>query len=746
MPAPEVKATATGSSQVRGRVANSLVLRNTVPPQTTRSGVVLRRDLVDRLGAVGAGQVVSVAAPAGYGKSTVLAQWLNSDSRPGAWLTVHSEDNDPATMMSNIVFSLRIGGVLSADASTGVRFTSRTAVTRGVDQLIRALEGADPGILVLDEAQNLRSRASRDLVGELALRLPETLTLAVATRSEVRLPLGQLRLQGGLVEVAAEDLVMTSEEATELAGRIGLDTDDALIADLVEHTEGWPVAVYLSLLAIKSGSGSPIPHEIRGDDRFMADYLQKELIAHLSPPRATFLMRSSVLNEFSGELCDFVLQRTGSQRILEKLELSNLLIIPLDRQRRWYRYHQVLKEYLRDQLQRVEPESVASLHLRAAVWYEEHDLPEPAIDHAMAAGDEDRAARLVAATARLVFSQGRVETLERWLGWFEKPGRIDRHPSIAAIGALTYALLGNEAVARLWAGIVDDATDLGPVAGLVRAAMCSGGIDQMLADAVAAEEALNPNSDWHSAAVAFQGLALYWTGDVQAADARFALAAKTAEYHDARPAAAFSIAVRSAIMASRGDYTEASMLAEHSVSVVESAGFEAIATSVLPFVAAARAAMRGGDPVRARRMLGRAVALRPVLSPAAPVIAFHTLVEMAEAHMEVGDIAGARLAVGAIDDIMRQRPRLGLPEDRFVDLKARVAAMPAGQVGASTLTNAELRVLPLLGTHLSFAEIGDRLYVSRHTVKTQAMSIYRKLGASSRSEAVQLAKEMYLLH
>lgn len=720
--------------------------RNTVPPQTTRSGVVLRRELVDRLGAVGAGHVISVAAPAGYGKSTVLAQWLDSDSRPGAWLAIDREDNDPATMMSDILSSLRRGGILGADASSGIRFTSGTAVTRGVDQLIHALEGADPGILVLDEAQNLRSRASRDLVGELALRLPETLTLAVATRSDVRLPVVQLRLQGGLVEVEAADLVMTSDEAIELARYVGVDNDEAFIADLVEHTEGWPVAVYLSLLAIRSGSGSTVPRGIRGDDRFMADYLQKELIAHLSQPRATFLMRSSVLDEFSGELCDFVLQRTGSQRILEKLESSNLLIVPLDRQRRWYRYHQVLKEYLREQVQRDEPESVAPMHVRAAVWYEEHDLPETAIDHAMAAGDEDRAARLVAVTARLVFSQGRIETLKRWLGWFEGAGRIDRHPSIAAIGALTYALLGNEAVARLWAGIVDEAADLGPIAGLVRAAMCSGGIDQMLADAVAAEEALSPTSDWHSAALAFQGLALYWRGDIEAADARLALCARTAEHHDARPAAAFSIAVRSAIMASRGDHTEASMLAEHSVQAVESAGFEAIATSVLPYVAAARAAARGGDPVQARRMLGRAVALRPVLSPAAPVIALHTLLEMAEGHMELGDISGARLAVRAIDDIMRQRPRLGLPEDRFVDIKARVAAMPVGQVGASTLTNAELRVLPLLGTHLSFAEIGDRLYVSRHTVKTQAMSIYRKLGASSRSEAVQLAKEMYLLH
>jgi LuxR family transcriptional regulator, maltose regulon positive regulatory protein len=740
---PEVEAE---SLRVRRRATDSRISRKVVPPQTIRSGVVLRRELVDRLGAVEAGHVVSVAAPAGYGKSTVLAQWLDSDSRSGAWLAVDREDNDPAAMLRDILSSLRSGGVLGADASWGVRFTSGTAVTRGVDQLVGALEGADPGILVIDEAQHLRSRASRDVIGELALRLPQTLTLAVATRSDVRLPMGQLRMQGRLEEIGASDLVLTQEEATELAGEIGVHREGAFIADLLEHTEGWPVAVYLSLLAIKSGGGSTAPYEIRGDDRFIADYLQKEFVGRVSPSRASFLMRSSVLHEFSGDLCDFVLQRTGSHRILETLESSNLLITPLDRKRRWYRYHHVLKEYLQSQLQRDEPESVAALNLRAAVWYEEHGLPEAAIDHAMAAGDEDRAARLVTVVARSVFGQGRIETLTRWLSWFEEAGRIDRHPSIAVLGALTYALLGNEAVARRWAGTMDEGTDLGPVAGVVRAAMCPGGIDQMLADAVAAREALNASSDWHSAAMAFEGMALYWKGDIGAADARFALAAKTAEGHDARPAQAFSIAARSTIMASRGDYAEANMLAEHSVRILEGSGLEEIATSVLPYVTSARAAMRAGDPVQARRMLGRAVAIRPVLSAAAPIIALHTLVEMVEAHLEVGDISGARLAVRAIDDIMRQRPRLGLPEERFADLRAQVAAMPAGHVGASTLTNAELRVLPMLGTHLSFAEIGDRLYVSRHTVKTQAMSIYRKLGASSRSEAVELAKEMYLLH
>lgn len=373
-----------------------------------------------------------------------------------------------------------------------------------------------------------------------------------------------------------------------------------------------------------------------------------------------------------------------------------------------------------------------------------------AIHHAMAAGDEDATAGLVARAARTVFAAGHGDTVRGWLSWFEEEGHSARYPAIALLAVMVYASIGDVAVTQRHAAVVFEQADqpsgpLVPMAKIARGLLCPAGIAQVHRDGLEAREALTPASEWYPAALSIEGIGLLWSGDTNAADANFALAAEMGERFSAAPASVFTLATRSAIASERAEYDEASTLASHALRLVRQLGMERYATSVLSFVVAARAMRRRGDPAEARRLLNQASALRPLLTVALPVVSVQTLLEMAEARLEFGDAGGARQMLREVADILHERPGLGGLEDRFTTLREQLAEVPAVRSAASTLTNAELRLLPFLVTHLSFPEIGERLYISRHTVKTQAMSIYRKLGSSSRSEAVQVAREMHLL-
>ena len=314
---------------------------------------------------------------------------------------------------------------------------------------------------------------------------------------------------------------------------------------------------------------------------------------------------------------------------------------------------------------------------------------------------------------------------------------------------LAYCNIGEPGRSRHWMAVaVAKSGELGalrPLLDLARAVMCPQSIDHMRADAIAAQEGLTAASEWYAAATALAGIATFWKGEIDDADALFAMAAEAGDRYDAAPASALAYAVRSGIANDRGDRTRAEALVERALRLVHEHRLERIAACVLPFVAAARGATRRGDPAAAARLLARATALRPALSMATPVVSVHTLLEMAEAEAELANIGGARQVLREASDIVHQCGNLGPLEDRLNEMKERIATAPMGDVGVATLTNAELRLLPLLATHLSFPEIGERLYVSRHTIKSQAMSIYRKLGASSRGEAVQIARERYLL-
>ena len=690
--------------------------------------MVPRTALLKRLETAPTTRLLCVTAPPGYGKTTLLAQW--AERRGGvAWVSLDRRDNDPVVLLSYLAVALdRVEpvdpGLFRTLASPGA-----TSAASLVPRFVAGLSSmARPVAVVLDNLEQLANRDCLDAVAEVALRLPAGSQLALASRARPALPEALTRPSGQLLEVGPEELAMDGQEARALLEHAGVRPSDAQVAELLERTEGWPVGLYLA----SSAAGG--------------------LLDRLSEPTVTFLTRTAVLDQLSGPLCDAVLGVSGSERVLASLAESELLLVEVDRRNRWYRYHQLLRELLLDELERREPERVPELHRRTADWYEGQGLAELAVDHGQAAGDADRVSRLVATLAFPAYAGGRVETVRRWFGWFEDRGLVERYPHLAVLGAQLEALLGDPAGAERWAAAAERGRSSAPSDGtldasmaLLRTLLCRDGMAGMRTDAAAAFTGLAPDSPWRATALLMEGIGHLLDGQAELAEPILARVGGVAEQHGAMPAASAALGERAIIAMERRQWEEAGRLAGRALAALEDGHLDGYVVAAFVHAVAARAALGQGDAARAREHLARAVRLRPLLTSAMPHRAVQTLVELAQAYLALDDVAGARTALRQADEILRRRPNLGVLPGQAADLRAALDRVGQGTPGASSLTGAELRLLPLLSTHLTLLEIGERLHLSRNTVKTQAVSIYRKLGVSSRSEAMQRVRELGLL-
>ena len=468
-----------------------------------------------------------------------------------------------------------------------------------------------------------------------------------------------------------------------------------------------------------------------------------------------FLTRTAVLDRLSGPLCDAVLDTSGSAAVLTSLERSNLLIIPLDRQRDWYRYHPLFRELLRGELERHEPALVGELTGRAARWCQHHGLPEAAIGYAMDAGDADLAARGVEQAAISVYRSGRLATVQAWFDWFDDHGLIQQYPAVAVLGAWIQALGGHAAAAERWA----DAAERGSYQGmlpdgsasiegwraLLRAKLCRHGVTQMRADAELALTLIPVGSLWRAPAQLLLGISHLLADDLGVADDVLAEAVEVAEDTGATVAASVALAERAILAIGRQHWREAQTLVEQARSVVGTAHLEDCVTSMVVYAAAARVAIHHGNRDQAEEALTRSRQLQPQATHALPYYAAQARLELTRAYLALSDVAGARTVLREVGDLLRWRPDLGILRDQANQLRSQLDHLRGDAIGTSPLTTAELRLLPLLPTHHSFREIGQRLHLSQHTVKSQALSIYHKLGVSSRGEAIHSARMLGLL-
>ena len=715
--------------------------------------MVARTALVERLAATQA-PVITVTAPPGYGKTTLMAQWAGQPGSRVAWLSCDDADNDPVVLLSALAIALdRIGpvdpAIFPALASSGAGVTM-------VPRLVSAVASVQPPVTVLlDQAEAVTNRQCRNAIAEFALRLPPGWRLALASRTEVPLPTARLRAQGGLLEVTADDLAMGAVEAGALMRGAGAQADEEGLRDLLRRTEGWPTGLYIAALAMNSGTRrSAAGFTFTGDDVFMGDYLRSELLDRISGTEVSFLTRTSVLDRMSGSLCDAILGEPGSGAVLEQMEARNLLVVPLDRHREWYRYHHLFRELLQAELRRREPQAAQDLHFRAAEWLEANAMPEAAIDHAHAAGDYDRVARLILELQQPVWASGRVETVRRWMEWIRDATAAEYYGAIAAHGSLIFALLGQAGEAERWmaaaeraspAGILPDGSTMEGTLAYLRACLCRDGAAGMRRDSRVALDGLSPASPYRATMLYTEGLSYLLEDEPLRAEPLLARALDYATHLDAPPLITLILAQQCATAAQRDSWSEVTPLAKRAAAIVQTGHFDDYWSSALVYAWAARAALHEGDSSQGRFYLKRASRLRPLLTYMLPVVSVQALLEMAHSYIMLADRAGAAAVLTQARGILLQRPDLGLLPAQADRLEAKLATIKARAAGPSALTAAELRLLPLLSTHLPVPEIAAELFLSPHTVKSEMKSIYRKLGATSRTQAVTRSRELGLL-
>jgi LuxR family maltose regulon positive regulatory protein len=696
--------------------------------------------------------VVGVTAPAGYGKSTLLAQWAEEDDRPIGWVSLDRFDDDPAALLFLLASAFsRISGDTELVADVGGLGVS--VLGRAAPRLAAALRTSPvPFVLMLDDLHDLRSPACHDVLEVVISGIPQGSQLVAASRSE-QSHLPRLRTSGDALDLVAGDLALDVAGAEEIFFQAHVNITHEVAVAVTARTEGWPVGLYLAAVIARGNRGDALA--ISGDDRYVADYMYREALAQLPDGVRRFLRRTAVLDQLCAPLCDAILEESGADAQLRGLEATSLFLVPLDRRRAWYRYHALFREFLLADLRRVEPDVIAKLHLRAADWYESNGSPALAVEHLLNTTERDRCVHLVAALTLATYQAGQMSTVQRWLFALGRSA-VEEYPPLAVLAGWMAVLSGQTADAQRWAAFLDTASfDLMPVDGtasfdsswaMLRATMCPAGPAQMATDASLAVAEEPPWSPWRGTALLLDAEANLLVGDSDRAAALFKETCSVAGPQSDADNIVLSKSELAVLAMDDGRWAEAGKDLEYALSLVEDLRLHDYAVSVLAFAAAARLALHRGDQHEATRHLARAMRARPFCTFVFPWLAVRARLQLARVYLASADQAPARYLMLEIDDILRERPALGVLVDEVSAFRGVLNADAHQAIGGeSPLTPAELRVLPYLQTHLTIREIGVRLFVSRNTVSSEMRSIYRKLGATSRNDAVQRAMTVGLL-
>ena len=447
-----------------------------------RTHLVRRPQLAKRLTQGAVGPLTLVSAPAGFGKTTLLAQWLAESGMPSAWLSLEPGDNEPVRFLSYVIAALQtLDPHLGTVAFTLLQMPQQAAAETVLTLLTNDVgsPGRDRGdfVLVLDDYHVIDAQPIDHALTFLVEHLPPQMHLVIATREDPPLPLARLRVRGHLTELRATDLRFTPSEAAEfLNQRMGLTLSAEDIAALERRTEGWIAGLQLAAISLQGQQDATgFITSFTGSHHFVLDYLLEEVLGQQDARLQTFLLRTSILDRMTGSLCDAVLldPSASGQATLEYLEHANLFLVPLDNERRWYRYHHLFADLLRQRLQQRNASStgdevvdVTELHRRASLWYEDHGLSIEAFHHAAAANDVARAERLIEGEGMPLQFRGAGTPI---LNWLESLPRtvLDARPSLWVTYASTLLFGGQHiaveqklqaAEAALAAAVPDDRT------------------------------------------------------------------------------------------------------------------------------------------------------------------------------------------------------------------------------------------------------------------------------------------------
>jgi len=729
-------------------------------PPLTRKEWVERPDLLKSL-ADGEVKLTLVAAPPGFGKTTLVAQWRSHDRRPFAWVSLETVDNDPVRLWRHVVSSLGLAcPAFDGDKVLAMLRGQAPDLPGAVLPLLVSEMAALPErvVLVLDDYHLVKAAACHEQVALLLGHLPPRVRVVIATRADPPLPLARMRARAEMAEIRAAELRFDHQEAVELIQAVAAVELSERDADrLVMMTEGWPAGLYLVALTIRrDASPNVLARQLSGTNKFIADYLVEDVLNQQPSSIREFLMRTSILTRFSAPLCDAVTGSTDAAAIIEVLERENLFVVPFGDRRQWFRYHHLFAQVLRGQLARTEPHLVPSLHARASAWHQEHGSPDEAIIHALAADDIDRASELIARHFRAYNASGRGATVRYWLRRIGDD-RIASTPLAAHCAVWTAAGTGDQQVIRRFLPAIEAAGNAGPLpdgmrsfassAALVQALCGFDGIGPMRAAALRAVAVeTDPGSRWHGAAHSALSIALYWAGDFEAA---------ATHAHEGRlnPEAAapyhlLASTVLTWLAIEAGQVMRAAEAARQAweLGTSPSLGLDGTARSSYAYLAAGALDASQGQLHEARAKLEHALEMRWKRLGISPWPTLEGLLRLAPVLASLGDRTQAIAVLGEARQLLDSRPDgAEAQRARLEGLERRLAVTRRPAVSGEQLTGREQDVLRMLQSTLSLRDISRELYVSPNTVKTHTRMLYRKLDVSDRQEAVARGRELGLL-
>ncbi|HEY1323150.1 MAG TPA: AAA family ATPase [Streptosporangiaceae bacterium] len=691
-----------------------------------------------------------VVAPAGWGKSTIVADWLARDAVTAGWVSLDGGDNDPKRFWRYLLLAADQAGSAAGAAALRRLDAAGSDVLRDVlPAFVNELASAEaPLVLVLDDYHLVTSAGVHATVATLLERSPPQLHVMLITRADPPLPLSRLRVRGDMVELRADDLRFSAGEAVEFfSSRLGPLLSEQDVLRLLARTEGWAAGLQLAALRLRDRADpAEFIERLTGADWHIVNYLGEEVLASQPPEVREFLLVTSVLNRMCAPLCDALTERADGTGLISDIYRANLFLVPLDDEHRWFRYHHLFGGLLRHELARTAPDRPSVLHRRAARWFADHGDAAEAIGHAIASGDETLSGRLVAAHWRQPFNAGQLETVRMWLD---------------ALPAELVAADASLSAARVWVAL--DTGRLEEVGAALDAAETSVPPDTQLmvlralqmykaGDVGGAAARLReiPGADDPFIATVHrlvQGISWMWLGDTGRAGDLLVEAARRAEDDGNRLAYIYAEGCRALLAVNRGDLALADSLVADAESVVGQALSDSHFVAMFPALARARLGIEHADWPGARRAAGAAVELgRRGAGRVELAAALLTAAKANRICPDPQDPGGDPNAlVGEARSILRHCADPGPLVITWLTGEQRAAAHTRQEGLIEPLTDRELTILRLLPAPHTLRELASDLFVTPNTLKTHLRAIYRKLGAESREEAVIRARERGLI-
>jgi LuxR family maltose regulon positive regulatory protein len=702
--------------------------------------------------------VILVVAPPGFGKTTLLSRWEQLDERPFGWLSLDAGDNDPVVFWSYVKLAIRMA---MEQAATGVtpgseefdRSTAPGDVTKtSITGMLNAIGATGSEIvLVIEDWHWITNPEVLTGLSLLLTRHPANMTIALSARSDPAIPLGRLRVRPDLLELRVSVLSFTLEETNEfLNSALGLGLSPEAVRTLWVRTEGWPAGLYLAYLSMRElQDREAFVRQFRGSSRHVIDYLTEVVVEALDDLTRGWLLRTSILDRMSGALCDAVTGSHDSADRLDQLEHANLFLIPLDDRREWYRYHRLFREGLRDELLRRHPDEVPELHRRASAWLAQAGYTTDAIRHALEGGDTEAATLLVSENYLKTLEWGGLATIAGWIGRFDRQVvTSDARLSVVEAWVKTFQnryeetdlALENALRAGFAGKLPDGSSSVEASAALIRASAPRGDVGHMLAAARKAFELEGQASSmWQVTTHVQLGWALLLSGDPGEAKPYLERAARQAPMTEQWLDAFGARSLLAWAGLQEGRVTDAEEWALSGVGVIESHGLGGTSAADFGYATLGAVRARQGRTDEAADLLDPTV--ERMRSTAPPLVLAKVLIATAPVRRARGAAIEARELLDEARAIIDDCVDPGVLGEHLERAAKTLTPSYRRVSGEGSLTERELEVLRLLEKGLSKSEIARTLYLSFNTVHSHTKSIYRKLTAFNRDEAIRRARE-----